>query len=207
MGKRIGIYLAGLAIAALGIALVILSLLGAGPWDTVAIGLNGYLVLTIGTWSIIIQLLFTLLTWLIEKTRIRIESIIPIVIRSWFLDIWIYLVFRNADFSSSWEAQWLCLLGGIIIIGIGISIYLEAQFPRLPIDGLMIAICHRFNCNFNISRLSIEATGAILGLLLGGPVGIGTLVTALLLGKVIQVFHPMIKKLLHIQVKTVETRT
>ena len=73
MGKRIGIYLVGLAVAALGIALIILSLLGAGPWDSVAVGLTNYFGLTIGTWSIISQLLFTLVTWIIEKTRFRIE--------------------------------------------------------------------------------------------------------------------------------------
>ena len=100
MGKRIGIYLVGLAVAALGIALIILSLLGAGQWDSVAVGLTNYFGLTIGTWSIISQLFFTLVTWIIEKIRFRIESVIPIVIRSWFLDIWIYFVFRNADFSS-----------------------------------------------------------------------------------------------------------
>ncbi|MEH7225541.1 hypothetical protein V7112_17165 [Bacillus sp. JJ1566] len=52
MAKRIGIYFGGLALTALGIALIIRSLIGAGPWDTVAVGLTDQLGLTIGTWSI-----------------------------------------------------------------------------------------------------------------------------------------------------------
>ncbi|MCQ6277566.1 YitT family protein [Bacillus sp. V3B] len=205
MGKRIGIYLAGLAAAALGIALIILSLLGAGPWDSVAVGLNNHLGLTIGMWSIISQVFFTFLTWMIEKTRFRIESIIPIVIRSWFLDIWIYFVFRNADFSSSWEVQLFSLTIGVIIVGVGIGIYVEAQFPTTPIDGLMMAISNRFGWSLSISRISIEANGALCGFLLGGPVGLGTLVVALFLGKIIQTSNRQIKKMLHVQTKPFET--
>jgi uncharacterized membrane protein YczE len=205
MGKRIGIYLLGLAVAALGIALIIFSLLGAGPWDSVAVGLTNYFGLTIGTWSIITQLFFTLVTWMIEKTRFRIESVIPIVIRSWFLDIWIYFVFRNADFSSLWEVQWLSLIIGVIVVGVGIGIYMEAQFPKTPIDGLMIAIGNRFGWSLNISRISIEASGVIIGFLLGGPVGFGTLVAALLLGKIIQISNYKIKKILQVQRKPLET--
>jgi uncharacterized membrane protein YczE len=199
MGKRIGIYIVGLAFTALGIALIILSLLGAGPWDAVAVGINNHLGLTIGTWSIISQIMFTLITWLIEKSRFKIESVIPIVIRSWFLDFWFYIVLKNVDLSSSWELQWLSLIIGLILAGIGISAYMLAQFPKTPIDGLMIAISNRFGLSFNFSRMFIEITGVICGFLLGGPVGFGTVLIALLLGKIIQASNPIIKKVLFIQ--------
>lgn len=206
MGKKIGIYLLGLAVAALGMTLIILSLLGAGPWDSVAVGLTNYLGLTIGTWSIISQLFFALLTWIIEKSRFRIESVIPIVIRSCFLDIFIYFVFRNVDFSSSWEAQWLSLIIGVTLLGVGIGMYMEAQFPKTPIDALMLAISNRWGWNLNTSRISIEASGVILGFLLGGPVGLGTFVTALFLGKIIQISNHKIKNILHVQPKALEIR-
>jgi uncharacterized protein len=205
MGKRIGIYLVGLALAALGIAFIILALLGAGPWDSVAVGLNHYLGFTIGTWSIISQLLFTLITWMIEKTRFRLETVIPIVIRSWFLDLWIYVVLKNADFSASWEIQWLSLIIGVIVVGVGIGIYVEAQFPKTPIDGLMMAISNRFGWSLNLSRICIEVSGVIIGFLLGGPVGFGTLVVALFLGKIIQTSNYRIKKILQVQTKPLET--
>ncbi|OLO27894.1 BCR, YitT family protein [Alkalihalophilus pseudofirmus] len=199
MGKRIGIYLVGLAITALGIALIILSFIGAGPWDTVAVGLNNYFGLTIGTWAIFSQVIFLVITRILEKTRLRIESIIPIVIRSCFLDIWVYLVLRNIDFSFSWEVQWITFITGLILAGVGMGIYMEAQFPKTPIDGLMVAISNRFGWSFNVSRTCIEVSGVILGFLLGGPVGIGTLLTAIFLGKIIQVSNHRIKKVLHVQ--------
>ena len=87
----------------------------------------------------------------------------------------------------------------------GIGIYMEAQFPKTPIDGLMIAIGNRFGWSLNISRISIEACGVIIGFLLGGPVGFGTLVAALLLGKVIQISNYKIKRILQVQTKPLET--
>ena len=107
MGKRIGIYLIGLAINALGIALIIYSAVGAGAWDTVAIGLNQSWGLTIGICTVIIQVFVVLVTGIIERKRLQYESIIAIAIRSIFLDAWIYLVFNHMDQAASWEIQWL----------------------------------------------------------------------------------------------------
>ncbi|RFB15352.1 BCR, YitT family protein [Bacillus sp. HNG] len=203
MSKRIGIYLGGLALTALGIAIIILSLIGAGPWDTVAVGLNMHAGLTIGTWSIITQVIFTVITWIIEKTRLRIESVIPILIRSVFLDIWFYFVLRNVDFASSWELQWGSFVAGLIFAGVGIGIYMEANLPKTPIDGMMVAISNRFGWSFNIVRMGIEGTGAVIGFILGGPVGLGTLVIALLLGKIIQVVNNRMKRIMKVSNTTV----
>ncbi|MDQ7864987.1 hypothetical protein RCO48_39505 [Peribacillus frigoritolerans] len=55
MKRRLTIYITGLAITALGIALIVRSIVGAGPWDSVAVGLKLHFGLTIGMWSIISQ--------------------------------------------------------------------------------------------------------------------------------------------------------
>jgi uncharacterized membrane protein YczE len=196
VGKRIGIYLGGLAITAFGISLVILSMAGAGPWDTVAVGLNKHFGFTIGMWVIVSQGIVVLLTGLIERKRPSWGSIMTIVIRSWMLDAWIYLVFRNADFSSSTEMQWLSLFIGVILSGVGIGIYVEAKFPKAPIDGLMIALQNRLGWSLTVSRTVIESSAAMLGFLLGGPVGLGTLVIVLTLGKIIHVSNQIMKKAL-----------
>lgn len=85
MSKRIGIYLGGLALTALGIAIIILSLIGAGPWDTVAVGLNMHAGLTIGTWSIITQVIFTVITWIIEKRDYVLSQSFPFLFEVFFL--------------------------------------------------------------------------------------------------------------------------
>lgn len=196
MGKRIGIYLVGLALNALGIALIIFSAVGAGAWDTAAIGLNHRLSLTIGTCTVIIQVLIVLLTAWIERKRPQYESMIAIVIRSMFLDAWMFFVFMPMTPPVSWETQWFYFLAGIAAMGVGIGIYVEAHFPKAPIDGLMLAIQQRFRLTLNMSRIIVELSGAFIGFLLGGPVGLGTLMIALFVGKIIQATNNQVKKML-----------
>lgn len=196
MKRRLTIYITGLAITALGIALIVRSIVGAGPWDSVAVGLKLHFGLTIGMWSIISQVFLILFTAVIEKARVRIESVLVIVVRSWFLDFWYYIALANLDASNSLALQWLIFALGVFTIGAGISIYMEAKFPSSPIDGLMIALSERFNLSISTSRLFIEASGLIIGYLFGGPVGVGTIIVALTLGRIIQTSNRLLKKYL-----------
>lgn len=186
MGKRISIYLFGLAVAALGIALVILSGAGAGPWDLIVVGLNNHMPLTIGIWSIISQAMVVLLTAFIEKARPQYGSVVAILIRSAFLDLWVYVVLKNIDFAANFASQWITLVMGVIFLGTGIGIYVEAKFPKAPIDGLMVALHNRFGWKLSTSRMVIELSAVVIGTLLGGPLGLGTMVVALMLGRIIQ---------------------
>ncbi|MCQ6277387.1 hypothetical protein JMM81_21195 [Bacillus sp. V3B] len=94
---------------------------------------------------------------------------------------------------------------GVIVAGIGIGMYMEARFPKTPIDGLMVAISNRLGWSLNLSRISIEATGTLTGFLLSGPVGLGTLVVVVFLGKIIQTTNRRVKKIVAIQTKPSET--
>jgi uncharacterized membrane protein YczE len=196
MKRRLTIYITGLAITALGIALIVRSIVGAGPWDSVAVGLKLHFGLTIGMWSIISQVFLILFTAVIEKARVRIESVLVIVVRSWFLDLWYYIALANLDASNSLALQWVIFALGVLTIGVGISIYMEAKFPSSPIDGLMIALSERFNLSISTSRLFIEASGLIIGYLFGGPVGVGTIIVALTLGRIIQTSNRLLRKYL-----------
>ena len=140
-----------------------------------------------------------LVTGIIERKRLQYESIIAIAIRSIFLDAWIYEYLIIWIRQHLWEIQWLYFMFGIISMGIGIGIYMETHFPKSPIDGLMLAIHQRFQWSINTSRIIVELSGAVIGFLLGGPVGLGTLLIALVVGKVIQMMNRKIKKVLQLE--------
>ena len=196
MGKRIVIYLVGLVVTSLGVALIIRSAVGAGPLDTVAVGFKQYFGLTIGIWSIVTQGLLVIITAIVEKAKPRLESIVAVVIRSWFLDIWFYIILADIEFSNAIAIQWLTYTVGLIAVGLGIGIYIEARFPKTPVDGLMIALSERFNWSMSVSRLVIESSAVTFGFLLGGPVGLGTVIMAITLGRIIQISNSIIRKLL-----------
>lgn len=164
-----------------------------------AIGMNNYFGLTIGTWTIAIQVLIVLMTKVVERKRFQYGSMLAIILRSIFLDLWMYLLFNHIGIPSPLLSQWLVFLLGTLAIGVGIGIYIEAKFPKSPVDGLMLALHNRFQWSINVSRIVVELTGSFLGFLLGGPVGLGTLIIALFVGKIIQFVNSKVKSKLNFE--------
>lgn len=196
MVKRTSIYLIGLIITALGIALIVRSPFGTGPWDTVGVGMSDLFGWTIGTWTIITQGVLVFITAILERARPRMEAALVVVVRSWFLDIWFYVILVNVSFPSSLLGQLIVFMIGVFCVGLGIGIYIEAKFPNSPIDELMIAISIRFKLRLNPARRLLEFSGMAIGFLIGGPVGIGTIIIAVILGNIIQQTNRWTKQIL-----------
>lgn len=200
MGKRMTVYFTGLMITAFGIALIVHAEAGAGSWDAVAVGLKLHFGLTIGMWSIIAQGCVVIITAIIERARFQVESIFAIILRSWFLDFWYYIVLADIPFTVSPAAQWLTFVLGVCSAGVGIGIYVEARLPKTPLDSLMVAIHNVFGWSFSSARILIEITGVAIGFFLGGPVGVGTVMIALTLGRIIAFVNQRVKKYIAVTV-------
>ena len=78
------------------------------------------------------------------------------------------------------------LLTGVALTGLGIGMYLSANVGAGPRDSLMLALKKRSSWPIGKLRTSMEVTAMIVGWILGGPIGLGTVVASLLLGPVIQ---------------------
>ena len=83
--------------------------------------------------------------------------------------------------------QLLELLAGIVIIAIGSGLYLAADLGPGPRDGLMTGLHHRFGWSIRRARTSVELTVLVAGYLLGGTIGIGTVLFAFGIGPLVQV--------------------
>ena len=82
------------------------------------------------------------------------------------------------------------LLGGIVLNGLAGALYIGSQFGPGPRDGLMTGLVRRTGRSFRLVRTSIEITVLVVGWLMGGVVGLGTVLYAVLIGPVVQVFLP-----------------
>lgn len=190
MVKRISFYTVGLLIATLGVSLTVLSSVGAGPWDATFVGAMHKFGLTVGMWAAITQLVMILIAGYLKKKRPQFESAITVIIWGICIDFWLLFVFQNVAFDeSSFLIQWGAFLIGAFLLGAGIGIYIVSKLPPAPMEGLMIAISERFKLSFMISRTILSLIGFLLAVLLQGPVGIGTLLLALLLGQFVQICH------------------
>ncbi|SPX41552.1 membrane protein [Haemophilus influenzae] len=90
-----------------------------------------------------------------------------------------------------------CLIG-ILLYGFGTALYLTCYLGAGPRDGLMVGICQRFHLRINVVRTSLEISVCLLGFLLGGVVGLGTVLFATSIGGVVQFFLNIIARLPHI---------
>jgi len=195
MVKRLLVYISGILISSIGIALAIKSSLGGSSWDSVFAALGKLTPLTMGIWSIIIQSIFLFITAALTK-RLEIAAVIPIILRGATLDFVMPIV--NSIFINEygfWGRLFL-FITGFILAGIGIGTYIIPKLPRLPIDGLMLALSNRLNWSINKSRFAIEITGFCIGIILRGPIGFGTVIITFLIAPVIAFSNKYISKVI-----------
>ncbi|MFQ3543719.1 membrane protein [Halobacillus rhizosphaerae] len=179
------IYLAGLTVSSLGLALVIQSGLGVGPGDSVAVGVAKHLPITVGNVMIIAFVILLGINAWIEKKRPKFESLIPIIIRGRSLDFVLYGFLKDVSFDH-WWAEWGIFTLGLLATSAGIAVYLRTPFPRIPLDHFMMIMNEKTKQSKSSVRIFAESGMALIGFLLGAPVGFGTLIVALLLGPIIQ---------------------
>ncbi|TYS17980.1 YitT family protein [Rossellomorea vietnamensis] len=181
-GLRWSFFTIGLLVLAFGITLTIKGKdLGIGPWDVFHYGLFLKFGLTIGTWSIIAGLILLLVTGLATKTFPKIGAFLNMLLIGLFIDFFNFII----PDTSSIIVQSILFAAGTIIIGYGIGLYVSADFGAGPRDSLMLLIVEKTGWKIQWVRNGIEVAVFVLGWLLGGPVGIGTVIIAFFLGSVV----------------------
>jgi uncharacterized protein len=190
---RWAFFFVGLLVLALGITLTIKGKdLGIGPWDVFHYGLFKQLGLTIGTWSIIAGFLILLITGIGTKTFPKIGAFLNMLLIGIFIDLFNFLI----PDPESFAAQSFVFAIGILVIGYGIGLYVSADLGAGPRDSLMLLVTEKTGWKVQWVRNGMELIVFFFGWLLGGPVGIGTVVIALGLGSIVGISLPQSKKLL-----------
>lgn len=160
-----------------GEALLVSSTLGNAPWTVLAQGLSSRLPISIGVATFLISVV-VLLLWIPLRERPGLGTISNAVVIALALQVMV-MVLPTPD---STILRLAFVLGGIAIIGIGSGLYLTTNLGPGPRDGWMTGVHVRTGWPISAVRLGIEVTVVVLGWLLGGTVGIGTVLFALLVG-------------------------
>lgn len=174
---------AGCVLLGAGIALMVLADLGLSPWDVLHQGVSERTGIPIGTVGIIVGL-GVLAAWVPLKERVRWGTAVNVV----FVGLTVDLTLAVAPEPDAAVAKILCLAAGVGVIGLGTALYIGAGLGTGPRDGLMTALSRRTSRSIRLVRTAIELTALAVGAALGGSVGIGTLVFALAIGPLIQLF-------------------
>ncbi|WP_445489860.1 YczE/YyaS/YitT family protein [Niallia sp. 03133] len=182
-------YLLGLLILSFGATLTIKANLGAGPWDALNVGLSHLIGLTIGSWIVIIGIVLIIINALLLKKRPELLSLFTVFILGFFVDFWMSYLLNSFNYFY-FKNQLILLVVGLIIIGLGIAMYLQASFPLNPIDHFMVSIQKKFGMNIMAAKLIGEILALLFAVLVNGPIGVGTVIIAFGIGPAIQFFHP-----------------
>ncbi len=178
----IGLWLFGTASA-----IFVRSRLGLAPWDVLHYGLQRVLGVSFGTVMILVGAA-VLLLWIPLRQWPGLGTIANTVV-----------IGVAADFTLRWLPspddmlpRFALLLGGIVLNGFAGALYIGSQLGPGPRDGLMTGLARRTGRSLRLVRTLIEVTVLTAGWALGGIVGIGTVLFALLIGPVTQFFLPLV---------------
>ncbi|WP_430885897.1 YczE/YyaS/YitT family protein [Fusibacter sp. JL216-2] len=180
----------GLFLYALGLVLTVNANLGVTPWNTFHMGLSKQTGLSLGN-AIIITGLVIIVINILAKQSVGIGTI---------LNMWLIGSFVDIQMSSGLVPQAQSFLGGLVLIFMGMFaiaiaswLYIGAGLGAGPRDGFMVAVMKWTGKPVGIVRASIEISVLIVGILLGGKLGIGTPIIALLLGPICQWVFGLLK--------------
>lgn len=173
--------LAGLALFGAGVALMVRSELGLGPWDVLHQGIARHTGLQIGTVTILTGIV-VLLGWIPLRQRLGIGTLLNILCIGLATNA--TLAVLESPVGLALRLVWL--VAGILLIGLGSGMYLSSHFGAGPRDGLMMGLHKRTGLSVSAIRTALELTVLLVGWLLGGTVGLGTLLFAFGIGPVVQ---------------------
>lgn len=193
---RLLFFIIGLAIMTFGVCMTIeVADIGVGAWDALNIVLTEKLGLSVGKWVMIDGAVLVIVVSLLLRKRPDLLSLITIIIIGSLVDFWLNTVFDLFQINQLMAKSGMLLLG-ILIIGFGAAIYIQAKFPQSPIDNFMLAIKERFRVNLMVAKTVGEITALIPAFLLGGPISYGTIIITFTVGPAIQLFFPFFEKLM-----------
>lgn len=155
---------------------------GIGPWDVLHVGLYKNLGLTIGSWSILMGLFILVTTSIILKEFPKIGAIGNMLLIGTFIDFFNFIL---PDIESA-VGQLISFIVGVAIIGVGGAVYITAKLGAGPRDNLMLIAVQKTKLSIRSARTLIELLVGVIGYLIGGPIGVGTIIMIVGLGPVIQ---------------------
>ncbi|HEX5533006.1 MAG TPA: hypothetical protein VFX33_04620 [Actinomycetales bacterium] len=176
---------AGLVIFGVSMGMVVRSALGNIPWDVLHQGLSQVTGLPFGTVAVIVSLL-VLLLWVPLRERPGLGTISNALVIGPCAEITLHLVPEHLPLWS----RVVLFVGGVLLNAVATAAYIGARFGPGPRDGLMTGLVTRTGGSVRLVRTGIEVVVVLIGWLLGGTFGVGTVLFALVIGPLIHVLLP-----------------
>ena len=192
--KRLSLYIIGLFFLALGVSFSIQADLGVSPVSSLAYAFALASGLSVGMMTIVANVLFIMIQVILSKQFNFKESIVQLVVAflfGFFMDLSLFLV-QLVPMPESIFMRWAFLIISLFVVAIGLLGYFTTKFPLMPYDQLTFVISEKFKLNVGKAKISsdlinvcVAGVVCVVTIQSLGAVGIGTVVAAYFIGKIL----------------------
>ena len=201
MAVRVVLLLIGLCIAHLGVTLFLQSDLGSDPFNVFIQGLyrglpwSQWSFMTHGRVHLLVSLLIMVVLLVVDRSYVGIGTILCMALGGPIIDVYTVWLSPVINGSLPFGVRLGLLVAGCLILAFGMTIVIRSQAGTGPNDLVAVVLSDKWKKPFGPVRIGVDLTFAAVGFLLGGVLGIGTVICAFLVGPAAQLFFPISQKL------------
>ena len=199
--RRVILLLVGLTIAHLGVTLFLQSDLGSDPFNVLIQGMHrsipwpAAIPMTHGWVHVGVSFLIILVLLVVDRSYIRIGTLLCMILGGPIIDMFTLVLGGIIHAQSPFVWRLACLVLGCVILAFGMTIVIKSQAGTGPNDLVAVVISDKARWKFGIVRIVVDVCFALTGFLLGGTLGLGTIVCACLVGPTAQIFLPVSERI------------
>lgn len=185
LARRLTQLYAGLVLYGVSLAMMVRGDLGLAPWDVLHSGLIRHVPITLGQ-AVVLMSFVVLLLWIPLREVPGLGTISNALVVGLAADATLWAL----DRPDSTVVQIVLMVSGVALNGLASALYIGAQFGRGPRDGLITGLHRRTGLSLRLVRTALEVLVVLIGLLLGGVAGLGTVLYAVAIGPLTQLWLP-----------------
>lgn len=185
LARRVPQLLIGLFLYGVSLALMVRGALGLAPWDVLHSGFIRHVPITLGQ-AVVLFSFVALIFWIPLREKPGIGTVANAFIVGLSADATLAVL----EPGDGLVTRVALTLGGIALCGLAGALYIGAQFGRGPRDGLMTGLTRRTGLSIRLVRTGLEVVVVLIGLAMGGVLGLGTVLYAVLIGPLTQLMLP-----------------
>lgn len=192
--------LAGVALIGLGAAILKLGHVGLDPYTAMNVGISQHLGWSLGAYQLLSNVILFIPVLIWGRGYIGIGTLINMVLTGFFIDFFAAVLTPVFPEQPGIWTMILAFILGILIFDFGASAYISAGVGTAPYDALAPMVVDRTGWKYTAVRMPQDLLVVGIALLVGGPVGVGTVMTAFFNGPLIEFFStkfngPLVKRL------------
>lgn len=190
LARNLVVSMTGLIICGIGVGIFLYSSLGVDPASVFELGIANVCRISYGTSAALINVVILVIVFVLDKSYINLSSLLAIFGIGYTADYMNRLLELFLKGELPVAVRLVMIFLGLMIMSTGIATYIRADLGVGAIDLVSEIISHKLHVSYRVVRVSVDVTFVAVGFVLGGAVGVGTVIAAFLTGPAVQFVRP-----------------